>query len=429
MKNKLRITGIFVVVFALVAGSAIIGAAQDKKTLTVFSAQSGHEAKALRTSVTGFEAATGIEVKFTFTRNLASLLNTRVRAGNPPDIAILPNPGQMKTFADRGDLASISFMKNRIQKDYKSTWIDLGSVNGTLYGFYIGVSNKSMVWYDPQQFQKAGYEMPKSWDQLMELTKKIAANKDIKPWSIGLGSGAASGWPGTDWIEDIMLRTAGPELYDKWVSHEISWTHPAVKHAWELFGKIAKNPKYVYGGIPYELTTNFGDAILEPFKKKPNAYMHKQASFAAGFITDQFPNAGAGEDYDFFPFPQIKPKYGTPVLGGGNVVVYFEDSPAGRKLLRYLEAPSTQEIWAARVGFISPNKRVSLSVYPSKIIRQSAKAVQQAKIFRFDASDSMPSEVGSGTFWTGVLNYVQGAKKLETVLKNIEESADKAYSS
>ncbi|MFW6012795.1 MAG: ABC transporter substrate-binding protein [Candidatus Bipolaricaulota bacterium] len=414
-------------IVGLVTGLAFLTVAQDKDTLTVFSAQSGHEAEAIQDSVSGFEAATGIDVKFTFSRDLASLLNTRVRAGNPPDVAILPNPGQMKTFAERGDLESISFMKDTIQRDHRSTWVDLGSVDGTLYGFYVGVSNKSMVWYNPQIFEEAGYEPPENWDELMELTEAIAEEQDIKPWSIGLESDAASGWPGTDWIEDIMLRTAGPELYDKWVNHEISWTHPAVKQAWELFGEIAKDPDYVYGGTSYELTTNFGDAILEPFKENPNAFMHKQASFASGFITDRYPDAEAGKDYDFFSFPEIESDYGTPVLGGGNVVVMFEDSDSARKLLRYLEAPSTQEVWAARVGFISPNQRVSLSAYPNRIIRQSAEAVTEAKIFRFDASDAMPSEVGSGSFWTGVMNYVQGARSLDQVLENIEESAQEAY--
>lgn len=427
MYKALRKISLVLLVVSLVSGLTFLGLAQDKKTLTVFSAQSGHEAEALEASVSGFEAATGINVQFTFTRNLASLLNTRVRAGNPPDIAILPNPGQMKTFARQGNLVPLTFLKDQLQKDYKSTWIDLGSVDGTLYGFYVAVSNKSMVWYDPQEFEEAGYETPETWEELMDLTQKIAENKEIKPWSIGLESDAASGWPGTDWIEDIMLRTAGPEIYDQWVNHEISWTHPAVKEAWEMFGQVAKNPDYVYGGTSYQLTTNFGDAILEPFKENPNAYLHKQASFAAGFISEKIADAEAGTDYDFFPFPEIDPEYGTPILGGGNIVVFFEDSEAGRNLLRYLEAPSTQEVWAARVGFISPNQRVSLTAYPNQIIRQSAKAVTEAEVFRFDASDSMPSEVGAGSFWTGVLNYVQGAKSLDQVLQDIEESAEDAY--
>ena len=419
----------FAFVLVLVFGLSVMGIAQDKKSLTVFSAQSGNEAEVIRDSVSGFEAATGIDVKFTFTRDLASLLNTRVRAGNPPDIAILPNPGQMKTFAEQGNLVKLDFMMNTIKNDHSSTWIDLGSVNDELYGFYIGVSNKSLVWYNPQEFEKMDYETPKTWEELMDLTEKMVDEGKMKPWSIGLEAGSASGWPGTDWIEDIMLRTAGGELYDKWVSHDIPWTHPAVKNAWEIFGEIAKNTDYVYGGTAYELTTNFGDAILEPFKDDPNAYMHKQASFSTGFIRDKYPEAEAGQDYDFFPFPQIEEEYGTPVLGGGNIVVLFVDSEAGQKLLKYLEAPSTQEVWAARLGWISPNKRVSLSAYPNSIVRKSADAVTKAKVFRFDASDSMPSDVGSGAFWTGIMNYVQGAKSLDQILQNIEEVAKDAYGS
>ncbi len=425
--GKFRKMFFCVLIIGIITGLTVTVIAQDKDSLTVFSAQSGNEADAIKASVSGFEAATGIDVKFTFSRDLPSLLNTRVRAGNPPDIAILPNPGQMKTFAERGELEKIDFMKNRIKKDHQSTWVDLGSYEGSLYGFFIGVSNKSMVWYDPQQFEKMGYEVPKTWDEMIELSKKMANDKGPKPWSIGLESGGASGWPGTDWIEDIMLRTAGAETYDKWVNHEISWTNPAVKEAWELFGEIAKNQKFVYGGKSYELTTNFGDAILEPFKKDPKAYMHKQASFATGFIKDNFPEAKAGENYDFFPFPPIEEEYGTPVLGGGNIVVMFNDSEAGQKLMRYLESPSTQEVLAARLGWISPNQRVSLSSYPSQIARKSAEAVREAKIFRFDASDSMPADIGSGAFWTGVMNYVQGTRDLDQVLENIEEAAQESY--
>lgn len=396
----------------------------SRGAVTVLGVWGGDELTAFQEAVFPFTEETGIGMAFEGTRDLAAVLTIRVEAGNPPDLAILPNPGQMHELAAQGVLVDIStFMDmDQLKSDYTQSWLDLASYEATLYGIFYKVANKSLIWYNPKAFQAAGYEVPATWDELIALSDQIVADGKA-PWAIGLESGAASGWPATDWIEDIMLRTAGPEVYDQWVAHEIPWADPAVKKAWETFGQIVGNEDYQYGGSTGTLATSFGDAPAPLFDDPPGAYLHRQASFITGFFPE---GLVAGEDYDFFPFPPIDPQYGTPVLGGADLIVMFNDTPQARALMEYLAGPEPQEVWAAKGGFISPNKRVSLDAYPDELTRKMARMVVEAEIFGFDASDLMPAAVGAGSFWTGTLDYV-GGEDLDAVLQEIEASAVDAY--
>lgn len=396
----------------------------EKGVVTVLGVWGGDELSAFQEVVFPFTEQTGIGMAFEGTRDLAAVLTTRVEAGNPPDLAILPNPGQMQEFASRGELIDLSSFLDmgQLQQDYAQSWIDLGSYEGKLYGIFYKAANKSLVWYNPKAFEARGYEIPTNWDELVALSDQIVADGGT-PWCIGVESGPASGWPATDWVEDIMLRTAGPEVYDQWVAHEIPWTDPAVKTAWEMFGQIARNEDYVFGGTTGVLSTNFGDAPLPLFDDPPGCYMHRQASFITGFFPD---GLEAGVDYDFFPFPEIDPMWGVPALGAADIIVMFNDTPNARALMEYLVTPAAQEIWAGKGGFLSPNKRVSLDTYPDELTRKIAKALTSAEVFRFDASDLMPAAVGAGTFWTGTLDYL-GGTDLDSVLEAIETSAADAY--
>lgn len=392
--------------------------------VNVLGVWSGAERDAFTDVVLPFTAETGIGMAFEGTRDLAAVLTTRVEAGNPPDLAILPNPGQMVEFASAGALVDLSTFldMDQVGSDYAQSWIDLGSFNGGFHGIFYKAANKSLVWYNPKAFAAAGYTAPTTFDELIALSDQIVADGGT-PWCIGVESGAASGWPATDWIEDIMLRTAGPEVYDQWVNHEIPWTDPAVVRAWEVFGQIAGNEDYVFGGTTGVLTTFFGDSPASMFTAPPGCYMHRQASFITGFFPE---GLVAGEDYNFFAFPEIDPAYGVPALGGADVIVMFNDTPEARALMQYLVTPEAQEIWAALGGFLSPNKRVSLDAYPDEITRDIAAALASAEVFRFDASDLMPAAVGAGTFWSGTLDYI-GGEDLQAVLAEIETSAVDAY--
>lgn len=409
----------------LMLSAAVVASAEKK--VSVLGVWGGAEKDAFMKMVEPFEAATGIRVDFTGTRDLAAILTTRVAAGNPPDVSALPNPGQLEQFAKIGALVDLAtFMDmSKVKSDYAKTWLDLASYKGKLYGFFISADLKSLVWYSPKAFASAGYKVPETWDELLALSDKIMADGKA-PWAVGLESGAASGWPGTDWIEDIMLRSTSPEVYDEWVGHQIPWTDPRVKRAFQLFGRIARNEKYLYGGTTGALTANFGDAPNALFTTPPNAYMHRQATFIKSFILKANPDLVAGVDFNFFPFPPIDAEYGTPALGAADLFSIFNDTPEARAFMRYLITPGAQEIWVAALGKLSANGRVNPNAYPDELTRKAAEILVGAKTFRFDGSDLMPAAVGAGTFWSGILDYV-GGQNLDTVLEAIEASAVDAY--
>ncbi|MEE9191816.1 MAG: ABC transporter substrate-binding protein [Candidatus Aerophobetes bacterium] len=409
----------------LMLSAAVVASAEKK--VSVLGVWGGAEKDAFMKMVEPFEAATGIRVDFTGTRDLAAILTTRVAAGNPPDVSALPNPGQLEQFAKIGALVDLAtFMDmSKVRSDYAKTWLDLASYKGKLYGFFISADLKSLVWYSPKAFASAGYKVPGTWDELLALSDKIVADGKA-PWAVGLESGAASGWPGTDWIEDIMLRSTSPEVYDEWVRHQIPWTDPRVKRAFQLFGRIARNEKYLYGGTTGALTANFGDAPNALFTTPPNAYMHRQATFIKSFILKANPDLVAGVDFNFFPFPPIDAEYGTPALGAADLFSIFNDTPEARALMKYLITPGAQEIWVAALGKLSANGRVNPNAYPDELTRKAAEILVGAKTFRFDGSDLMPAAVGAGTFWSGILDYV-GGENLDTVLEAIEASAVDAY--
>jgi len=417
----------FVISVVLLIGMLVSSVFAASNKVTVLGVWTGGEAEAFKKMVAPFEAETGIKVEFTGTRDLSALLTTQVEAGNPPDVSALPNPGQMVEFAKAGKLVDLStFMDMEVlQSDYSPTWLDLGTYKGKFCGVFISADLKSLVWYNPKEFAAAGYTVPTTWEEMIALSDKIVADGKT-PWAIGFESGAASGWPGTDWIEDIMLRTVEPEVYDLWVSHGISWLDERVQRAFELFGQIALNEKYVYGGANAILTINFGDSPDALFTTPPNAYMHRQATFIKSFILDHFPNLVPGKDFDFFPFPPIDPQFGTPALGAADLFAMFNDTPEARAFMKYVVSPEAQEIWVGELGKLSANKRVNPAAYPDDLTRKAAKILSEASTFRFDGSDLMPSAVGAGSFWTGVLDYVSGIP-LKNVLMTIETSALDAY--
>jgi alpha-glucoside transport system substrate-binding protein len=305
----------------------------------------------------------------------------------------------------------------------------LGYIQGQLFGLFVFPNIKSLVWYNKNEFASKGYASPKSWAEMIDLSNRIVAEGGT-PWAIGLESGAASGWPGTDWIEDILLRTAGPDLYDKWVKHEIPWTHPTVKRAFEYFGQIVLNPKYVLGGFTGALTTNFGDAPSALFTNPPQAYLHRQASFIQGFIRRQNPDLQAGVDYDIFPFPPIHPKAaeGIPILVSGDILNCFDKRPEVIAFAKFLISGEAQEIWVKELGELSSNRNTDPALFTNPITRKAWDILSNARVSRYDGSDQMPAAVGTGSFWSGILDYVSGIP-LNTVLETIEASAEDAYSS
>ncbi|MDR5696453.1 MAG: ABC transporter substrate-binding protein [Armatimonadota bacterium] len=421
------LVGVLLVAAACAPRTGEVEAERIGGTVTVLGVWGGAELESFREMVRPFEQRTGITVEYEGTRDLNAVLTTRIQAGNPPDVAGLPGPGQMAEFARAGHLKPLDDVVDAQQmgEEYAQTWRDLGSVEGRLYGIFVKTSLKGLVWYNPKAFQAAGYQVPTTFDELMALTERIAAEGKT-PWCIGLESGAASGWPATDWIEVLLLKSAGPQTYDQWYRHEIPWEDPEVRDAWEKFGRIVGNPQYVYGGRQGVLSTNFGESPFPMFTDPPGCYLHHQATFIQDFIQRQYPNLVAGEDFDFFAFPAPNPQFANAVVAAGDLFGMFNDTPQARALLRYLTTADAQAIWVKRGGALSPNRHVSLDDYPDPLSRRAAEILVGADIARFDASDLMPEAVNNA-FWRGTLDFVNDPNRLQEILARLERIARESY--
>ena len=278
------------------------------------------------------------------------------------------------------------------------------------FGFFYKVDLKSLVWYVPENFEEAGYEVPETMEELMALNDQIVADGGT-PWCIGLGSGDATGWPATDWVEDLMLRTQSPDVYDKWVTNEISFNDARVIEAIDVFGSFAKNEDYVAGGVASVGSTDFRDSPKGLFTIPPKCYMHRQASFIPSFFPE---GTELGVDADFFYFPAYSTKnLGKPVLGAGTVWAITKDSKLARVLMSYMQTALANEIWMAQSGLLTPHKGVNLDAYGNDTLRKQGQILLNATTFRFDGSDLMPGAIGAGSFWTGMVDYVGGSSAKE----------------
>ena len=288
-----------------------------------------------------------------------------------------------------------------------------------MYGVFHRVNAKSFVWYNKPEFEGRGYRVPGTWDEMIVLMDRMVRD-GVPPWSVGIESGAATGWAATDWMEDVMLRTAGPEVYDQWVNHEIPFNHPAVREAADYMLQIWGNPDYILGGSQSIATTNFGDAVLPLFTDPPQAMMHRQGNFIIGFMQDHVQD-NVEEMVGVFALPEINPRWGTPVLGGGDQFVIFDDRPEIIEFMKFLTTWESAKGMAAAGGALFAHQDQNFNDYGSAIEADLAKILVNAEVFRFDASDLMPAEVGAGSFWTGMTDAVTGVP-IGEVLDMIEES-------
>lgn len=388
------------------------------ETVTIFTAAEGEQVTAFESNFADFEAETGIDVVIESSPDFETVALVRAEAGDPYDIYNFPQPGLMADFARSGFLVDLGqfLSQDYMLTKYTQSWIDLGTVDGVLSGVWHNADVKSLVWYAKPAFDAAGYAIPQTWDEMLALSDQIVADGGV-PWCIGFESGGATGWPGTDWIEDIMLRTTSPANYDAWVAGDLDFASPEVTAAFEKAGEIWFNPDYVLGGTTGILTTNFGDAPLSLLGETPACYMMRQASFIAGFFGD----AEIGVDVDYFYLPPIDPAYGSPVLGSGSLLSMGNDTPAVRAVMEFLTTGASARAEVEAGILIAPHLDASLDWYPNDLTRGFAEILANADTFRFDGSDLMPGAVGAGSFWTGVVDYVGGAD-LAGVLAGIDAS-------
>jgi alpha-glucoside transport system substrate-binding protein len=311
---------------------------------------------------------------------------------------------------------------DKVKTNYIQSWLDMATMTGPsgpiMAGVWGRVNGKSLIWYPKKEFDKAGYKVPTTWDELLKLTAQIKKDGDT-PWAVGIESGAATGWAATDWVEELMLRTTSLENYDKWVKGELKFDSPEVRKAIQTMADLWFPEGNVYGGRKAIATTSFGDAPKVMFDNPPRAWLHHQGNF----ITSFFPNGKvAGEDYDFFYMPGIDPALGKPVLVAGDIYAMFNDRPEVRAVMQYFSTGASVEGWVKAGGAISPHKDSKLEWYSNLVDRKVAETIQNATSVRFDGSDLMPGAVGAGSFWKHMTAYVSGSETLDQAVKAIDAS-------
>lgn len=384
-------------------------------TVHVLGSWEGPEQDAFMAMVAPFEQRTGVHIEYTTSRDLQGVLERGIAAGDPPDVAGLPGPGFLARFAQSGGLKDLTGIID--VATYKAetipSFIDLGTSDGMLVGVFIKATVKGLLWYDPTSWTMGA---PHSWEDLVHAAR-MTATSSTKPWCVGLESGASSGWPGTDWIEDFLLRQSGPGAYDRWITGDLAWTSPEVRGAFVSFGQVIADGA-VDGGASGALTTHFSVAGGPLFDRPPGCFFLHQGSFMASFLANDPAHPAA--NFDFMPFPDIDPRWAGSLVGGGDLVGLVRDTPQARELIRYLVTPEAQAIWVKEGGALSGNLRVTS--YPDEISAREAKLLATASHFRFDASDAMPEELNAA-FWQAVLDFTRDQDRLDAILAHLDSVA------
>jgi alpha-glucoside transport system substrate-binding protein len=386
-----------------------------------------------------------IHVIYTPSRDASDDLATEIKNGDYPDLAVLATPGVVQNYAEKGYLQPIDSALDlqAITRQYGPSWRQLMQATGpsgtkSYYAIIVKAQLKSLIWYDPAQLPLRYQTMLKSadltWNQLISVSKDLEAT-GTSPWCVGVEDSSNSGWPGTDWIEDIVLHQSGVQVYDQWVAGTLLWTSAPITSAWQAFRQIAATPGLVHGGTPAELTTDFDTVGKSLFTSPPGCYLDHEASFiTADYVSDgpgssaSGPQLKPGTDFNFIPFPSLDSADQNNLEFGADLLGMFRNTPAARAFLAYLTTPQAQEAWTSRRngGAISVNKDVPASSYADPVSSDMAKILANASSVRFDASDSMPSTM-SNAFDNAVLEYIDDPKQLGTILLGLDQVQKAAY--
>lgn len=403
------------------------GGGTEGATVRISGGITGTEADALNQTFEQFTKDTGIKVEYTGDKGFEGNIVTKVTGGDAPDIAIVPQPGLLKTLVDTGDVQKASdAVSSNVDEYWGADWKKYGTFDDTFYAAPMLANLKGYVWYSPAKFKEWGVEVPKTYDELLTLTQTIRDKTGAAPWCAGFASEAASGWPGTDWIEDLVLRQSGPDVYDQWVAGDVKFTDAPIKEAFDAVGKILLNPDYVNAGFGDVRSINsvaFADVAAKV--ADGTCPMTHQASFlSANFLTVKnaagaTPTVAPDGDVYAFILPGVK-EGELAVEGGGEFVATFSEDEAVQKVAEYMSTPEFADARVKLGGVISANKGADPSLASSEFLTEAMKTLQDPNTtLRFDASDLMPATVGSGSFWKGMVSWIDG-KSTDEVLSDIQ---------
>ncbi|MDQ3661646.1 MAG: extracellular solute-binding protein [Actinomycetota bacterium] len=385
----------------------------------------GAEQEAFEAVLDSFmESNPEVEVKYTSAGDeLPTVLETAVRGDNPPDLAMLPQPGVVADFAARGELQPLDFARDAVSRNLGEYAVELGTVDGEFYGFLVLTNNGSPVWYSLDLFKQAGVEPPTTWKGLSEVAKTLKAS-GVPAYSFG----GADGWTLSAIFENIYLRTAGPEKYDQLATHEIPWTDPSVKEALRYMADLFEDPENIAGGPDGALETDFPTSVTQVFSSSPKAAMTIIADFAYGVITDST-SAKPVTDFNVFDFPSIEGSQ-PAVVGGGDSVVMFKDSPGARALVEYFNSPEAARLIVTEGPWSSLHKDLDPSVYPDPIRRGTGAMLLKADTFRFYLADLQPPEFGATVgqgLWKLFQDFLRDPSDVDGTAAKIEKAAAKAF--
>jgi alpha-glucoside transport system substrate-binding protein len=384
----------------------------------------GQEARSFNAVLDGFKQEQP-DVNVTYRPvgdEIPTVLSTAVEGGNPPDLAAVPQPGLVRDFVGKNALKPIDQAKSTIEDNFSEGAVDVGTVDGKLYGLLFKAANKSTVWYNVPLFEQAGVQPPEDFDAFLQDAKTLRAS-GTRAYSIG----ASDGWTLTDMFENIYLRQAGADKYDQLAEHEIPWTDQSVKDALETMAKIVGDSNNIAGGTSGALETDFPQSVTNAFKENPDAAQVIEADFVESVITDSTP-AKPETDFNVFDFPSIDGS-GASVVGGGDSIIMFKDSEAAQALVEYLATPEAAEIWAKRGGYSSANKNVPDSAYEDPLLRKTATAIGDAETFRFDLSDLQPAAFGATVgqgLWKEFQDFLRNPDDVDGAAEAMERSASRA---
>ena len=391
--------------------------------VSVVSTWSGPEQASFEEVIAGFnEQYPDVDVSYDSAGDaLPTVLSTAVEGGNPPSVAVVAQPGLIQGYVERGVLQPIDFAQETIAENFSESVIQVGTFDEQLYALLFKAANKSTVWYNVQAFEDAGVEPADNWDDFLANAETIKAS-GLPAYSIG----GAEGWTLTDLFENIYLRTAGADMYDQLSRHEIPWTDQSVKDALTEMAKIVGDADNIAGGTQAALQNDFPTSVSNVFAQSPKAAMVIEGDFVPGVVESPLePETG----YNVFPFPAINDSPPS-VVGGGDLAIMFDDTPAARAFIEYLATPEAAEIWAGRGGFSSANQNLDSGVYPDPITETTASAIAEAEAFRFDMSDLQPSEFGSTEgqgLWKIFQDFVANPDDIDGTAQQLETAAAAAY--
>jgi alpha-glucoside transport system substrate-binding protein len=393
-------------------------------TVTIWTSLDQPIMDALKQSFAPMAQQAGITVNWSRVDNINQIIMTKIQANDTPDIAFIPQPGVVADIVQRNkatpldDVVDMSSLKSSMIPGT----LEAGTVNGKLYGLLVSANAKSFVFYPKKAFEAAGYKAPQTLGELEQLTEKIKQDKSAKaPWCQGIGSEAATGWPLTDWIEDLVMRQGGVDVYNQWVKHQIKFDSPQVRQAFDEYAKLAFTEGNTFGGRKSIASTAFGNAGTPMFDNPPGCMLFKQGSF----ITTFFPKnvqADLASQVGVFYFPPAQAGGPKPLLGGGDMAVLLHNTAGARAVMKMLGNKDVGNAAAGPTNFLSPHKDFDITKYKGKIAQDVAKIAYSTSNFLFDGSDQMPGAVGAGTFWKDGTAWVSGQEDLNTALKNIDNS-------